>query len=60
MARKAFLLRIDPQVLSALERWASEELRSLNGQIEYVLRHALAQRGVKLKAGEDESGDDGK
>jgi hypothetical protein len=56
MARKAFLLRIDPQVLSALERWASEELRSLNGQIEYLLRLALAKRGVKLTAAEE--GDD--
>jgi hypothetical protein len=48
MARKAFLLRIDADVLNALERWASEELRSLNGQIEYVLRQALAKRGTKL------------
>jgi len=53
MARKAFLLRIDPQVLSAVERWAEEELRSLNGQIEYLLRLALAKRGVKLPATTD-------
>ncbi len=57
MARKAFLLRIDPQVLSALERWAGEELRSLNGQIEYLLRLALAKRGIKLPAQSDEHGD---
>jgi hypothetical protein len=57
MARKAFLLRIDPQVLSALERWAGEELRSLNGQIEYLLRLALAKRGIKLPAQADERGD---
>jgi hypothetical protein len=57
MARKAFLLRIDPQVLSALERWAEEELRSLNGQIEYLLRLALAKRGIKLPAQSDERGD---
>ena len=57
MARKAFLLRIDPQVLSALERWADEELRSLNGQIEYLLRLALAKRGIKLAAPDDERGD---
>ena len=57
MARKAFLLRIDPQVLSALERWAEEELRSLNGQIEYLLRLALAKRGIKLAAPDDERGD---
>ena len=57
MARKAFLLRIDPKVLSALERWAEEELRSLNGQIEYLLRLALAKRGIKLAAQDDERGD---
>ena len=54
MARKAFLLRTDPKVLSALERWAEEELRSLNGQIEYLLRLALAKRGVKLAGLGDE------
>ena len=54
MARKAFLLRIDPRVLSALQRWADEELRSLNGQIEYLLRQALAKRDAKLAAAEDE------
>ena len=46
MARKAFLLRIDAEVLGALERWAEEELRSLNGQIEYVLRQALAKHDM--------------
>ena len=39
--RKAFLLRIDPAVLGALQRWAADDLRSLNGQIEFVLRRAL-------------------
>ena len=39
--RKAFLLRIDPAVLDALQRWASDDLRSLNGQIEFVLRRVL-------------------
>ena len=53
MARKAFLLRIDAKVLSALERWAAEELRSLNGQVEYLLRQALVKRGVKLPAIDD-------
>jgi hypothetical protein len=48
MARKAFLLRIEPEMLNALERWAEEELRSLNGQIEYLLRQALMKRGTKL------------
>jgi len=59
MARKAFLLRIDEAALKALQRWADEELRSLNGQIEYVLRQALVKRGVKLPAadrGEESQG----
>jgi hypothetical protein len=43
--RKAFLLRIDPEVLATLQRWADDELRSLNGQIEFVLRQALADAG---------------
>ena len=46
--RKPFLLRIDPRLLVALERWADDELRSLNGQIEYLLRDAL-RRGGRLK-----------
>jgi len=40
--RKAFLLRIDPEVLASLQRWADDDLRSLNGQIEFLLRRALA------------------
>ena len=43
--RKAFLLRIDPAILDALQLWADDELRSLNGQIEYVLRRALQAEG---------------
>ena len=49
MARKAFLLRIDPELLAVLQRWADEELRSLNGQIEYLLRQAVVKRGPKLR-----------
>ena len=45
---KPFLLRLDPRVHAAVQRWAEEDLRSLNGQIEYLLRQALAKRGVKL------------
>lgn len=51
MARKEvkpFLLRLDPKVHAAVQRWAEAELRSLNGQIEFILRKALADRGVKL------------
>ena len=43
--RKPFLLRIDPQVLAGLERWAADDLRSVNAQIEFVLRDALARAG---------------
>jgi hypothetical protein len=43
--RKAFLLRIDPEVLDAVQRWANDDLRSLNGQIEFVLRKVLRQEG---------------
>jgi hypothetical protein len=43
--RKPFLLRIDPDVLAALQKWASDDLRSLNAQIEYVLRDVLTQNG---------------
>ena len=43
--RKPFLLRIDRDVLDALQRWANDDLRSLNGQIEFVLRRALDQAG---------------
>jgi len=43
--RKPFLLRIDREVLDALQRWADDDLRSLNGQIEFVLRRALQESG---------------
>jgi len=43
--RKPFLLRIDPGVLEALQKWAADDLRSLNAQIEFVLRDALARAG---------------
>ena len=49
--RKPFLLRIDREVLDALQRWANDDLRSLNGQIEFVLRRALLDSG-RLKAGD--------
>jgi hypothetical protein len=42
--RKAFLLRIDPALWEDLNRWASQELRSVNGQIEYVLRRAVDEK----------------
>jgi len=42
--RKSFLLRMDPALYRALESWAAQELRSLNGQIEYLLKEAVAKR----------------
>ncbi|HEX9754330.1 MAG TPA: toxin-antitoxin system HicB family antitoxin [Gemmatimonadales bacterium] len=53
--RKTFLLRLDPAVHEALQRWAAAELRSLNGQIEFVLRRALQQSG-RLVSGTNEGG----
>lgn len=48
-AKKSFPLRINPDVLAAMQRWSDDELRSVNAQIEYVLRQALVDSGrVKL------------
>ena len=43
--RKSFLLRIDERVLDAVKRWADQDLRSLNAQVEYLLRDALKKSG---------------
>ena len=48
--RKPFLLRLDPATHQALEKWAADELRSLNGQLEFLLREALRQAGRLPKA----------
>jgi hypothetical protein len=48
--RKPFLLRIPPELLRELEKWAADELRSVNGQIEFILRQAVAKR----KGGKEE------
>jgi hypothetical protein len=53
--RKAFLLRLDPALYDALQRWADTELRSVNGQVEYLLRKALRQAG-RLPASERPQG----
>ena len=47
--RKPFLLRIDRDVLEAVQRWADDDLRSLNGQVEFLLRRMLLKEG-RLKA----------
>ena len=46
--KKAYLLRIDPALFAAIERVAAADLRSVNAQIEFLLRDALARRGVRL------------
>ena len=43
--RKAFALRINEDILASMQRWASDDLRSLNAQIEFVLRDALRKQG---------------
>lgn len=43
--KKSFLLRLDPQLYEALERWAADEFRSVNGHVEYLLREALRKNG---------------
>jgi len=52
--RKAFLLRIDPKLWAELEAWAGDELRSVNGQIEFLLREAVRRRrqGASPREGE--------
>ena len=47
--RKAFLLRLDPAVAAAIEALAAQELRSVNGQIEWLLREALTRRGREIR-----------
>ncbi len=55
--RKAFLLRIDPEVYDSLSRWAADDLRSLNGQIEYLLRQALVKAGRSARRDRGDGGD---
>ncbi len=67
--RKAFLLRMDPRVFGALQRWSDDELRSLNAQIEYLLRESLRRAGRQAdlngpdpedaKSAEDASSEEG-
>jgi hypothetical protein len=55
--RKSFLLRVDPAVLEAMQRWANDDLRSLNAQIEFVLRDALKRVGRTKPAPEVSRGE---
>jgi len=56
--RKAFPLRLDPAVYDALQRWAAGDLRSLNAQIEFLLRRALRESG-RLSGEEERAGASG-
>jgi hypothetical protein len=53
--RKAFLLRVDPELWAELEAWAADELRSVNGQVEYLLRQAVQKRKRARAVEESES-----
>ena len=57
MARKSFLLRISPELFEEINSWAAEELRSVNGQIEYLLRDAMQARRNKHLAQNDDDED---
>ena len=50
-ARKSFLLRVPPELYAALEKWAGDELRSVNGQIEYLLAQAVKDAGRAPRKG---------
>jgi hypothetical protein len=54
--RKPFLLRLDPETFAALQRWAADDLRSMNGQVEFLLRRALADAGRAPKPDRPASG----
>jgi hypothetical protein len=56
-AKKSFALRIDAKTLEAMQRWAQDDLRSLNAQIEFVLRESLRQSG-RLRADDSASAPD--
>ena len=47
--KKAFVLRVQPEMMEAMEKWASDDFRSVNGQIEYLLNEALKKAGRKKK-----------
>ena len=53
--KKAFLLRVDPRLWAEIERLAAAELRSVNAQVEYLLRQALNARGVEPKSRRERS-----
>jgi hypothetical protein len=56
--KKPFLLRVDRQLLEQVQRWANDDLRSLNGQIEFLLRDALKRAGRAAKSADAPAPDD--
>lgn len=54
--RDSFLLRVDPKILDAVRRWADDELRSVNAQLEFILRRALRESGRLSEGSKSESG----
>jgi len=58
MQKKSFVIRIDPDKLSAIEKWASDEFRSTNGQIEWILDQALRKSGRSKRKGENKNGNE--
>jgi hypothetical protein len=58
-ARKQYLLRVDPDLWAEVERWAADELRSVNAQVEYILRDAVRRRRGGRTAGDSPPGDSG-
>jgi hypothetical protein len=56
--RKAFALRMDPALYNAIARLAGVDLRSVNAEIEYLLREALRARGVRIEAPEEKDGEE--
>lgn len=54
--RKPFLLRIEPRLYEALETWAQQEMRSVNGQIEYLLKQAVDKR-AKVRSDDEQKGE---
>ncbi len=55
MKRKTYPLRINPEILAAVQRWANDDLRSLNAQIEFALRESLVKAGRYKKSSIDSS-----
>ncbi len=53
--KKSFVLRINPETLKELEKWAEDEFRSVNGQIEYLLQKALKENGRESKPSKNET-----